>query len=397
MSIPSIRLERGRAERVRSGHPWVFSNEIAGAVRDLPEGGTVDVLDHRGAFLGRGHANPSSLIAVRLLSRRKREDIDHPAFLAHRIREAIAYRQTVQPGRRSLRLVHGEADGLPGLHVDRYGDVLAVNLTTAGMEARRDVLRGALREVLEPGAAVLRCDGIEREREGLDPEHGAWFGEIPDHVDIDEHGVRFRVRPLQGQGSPHFYDQATNRARAASLCADRRVLDVYSHDGAWALHALVGGARAAIAVDRAQDACERAQVNGDLNGVGDRLLILKDEGKRTLQGLLDAQERFGAVMVDPPPFATSKKAVPGALEGYRDLNRIALALVEPGGLLFTSSHSRPVGEGPFVEALHQAASEIGRRLRIAHRGEQAPDHPIDPVLRESRFLIHFALVVDLQA
>ncbi len=397
MSHPVVTLDRGRDKRPRSGHPWVFSNELSSPVRDLPPGGTVDVVDAKGAFIGRGYANPNSLIAVRLLTRNRREEIDHHGFFAHKLRQALAYRAAALPGRGSLRLVHAEGDGLPGLVIDRYDDILAVQITTLGLETRRDLIRRAIEDVLAPRGVVLRNDSRSRELEGLAMERGPWWGEIPDAVTIDEYGVKFEVAPLAGQKTGHFYDQAENRRFAASLCAGRSVLDLYSHNGAWALHALVGGATRAVAVDRAEEACAQAEANGRLNGVSDRLVVLQSEGKQALEHLVAAGQRFGAVVVDPPAFAKARKAIPMALKGYRDVNALALSLVEPGGFLFASSCSFHVLEEKFEEAIHEAARMTGRRLRLVRRGEQCADHPVVPGIPETRYLKNFAYYVELDA
>lgn len=394
MTIPALRLRAKHDQRVRNGHPWVFSNEIDGDVKALPPGGTVDILDAKGAFLGRGYANPASLIAVRLLSRR-REDVDHPAFWAQRIRDAVQYRATVQPGRRSLRLVHAEADGLPGLVVDRYGDWLAVQLTTLGTESRRELIAGALREVVEPHGAVLRSEGRARQLEGLDEERGPWFGDPPEHVDIDEHGVAFRVDLLGGQKTGHFYDQAENRRIAGSLCRGRTVLDVYANGGGWALHALHHGATSAVCIDKSTECAERMVVNADLNGVADRMQIVAAEGKATLQQLVAESARFGAVVLDPPAFAKQRKAAGSALRGYREINALGMTLVEPGGLLFTSSCSYHVQEDRLLDEIAKAARQTGRRLRLFRRGDQAPDHPVLLDVPETRYLKSYAFQVQM--
>ncbi len=390
MNTPVATLRPGRDKRARAGHPWIFSNELQG-VADLPEGGTVDVVSHEGAFVGRGYANPRSLIAIRLLTRNRREDIDHPAFYLGRLREAAAYREAVQPGRRDLRLVHAEGDGLPGLIVDRYDDVLAVQINTLGMEVRKGALQEALLQVFGPRGAVLRNTSRARELEGLPVECRAWFGEVPEEVVVEEHGVRFRVTPLAGQKTGHFYDQAENRRLAAALCRGRRVLDVYAYNGAWALHALAAGAEAAVTVDKSEDACRQAEQNAALNGVSDRLTILHSEGKKALEHLVAAGERFGAVVLDPPAFAKTRKAATSALRGYRDINVLGMNLVAPGGLLFTSSCSYHIEEDRFVGVLQQAARRANCRVRILRRGEQAPDHPVVPGVPESRYLKSYAL------
>ncbi len=396
MSIPNLRLKPKHDRRIRGGHPWVFSNELEGDVKALPAGGTVDVSDAKGAFLGRGYANPKSLIAVRILSRR-REDVDHPSFWTNRIRSAANYRASALPGRKSLRLIHAEGDGLPGLVVDRYGDFLAVQLTTLGMESRRELIADALREVIEPAGAVLRSEGKARQLEGLEDDRGTWFGDPPEHVDIDEYGVTFRVPLFGGQKTGHFFDQAQNRHFAGPLCRGRTVLDVYANGGAWALHALKNGAEHATTIDKSLDCCDRTEVNGELNGVAGQMEIIQGEGRKTLQWLVQRQQQFGAVVLDPPAFAKTRKTAGNALRGYSEINALGLSLVEQGGFFFSSSCSYHVEEDRFLAEIVKAAAKVQRRLRIVRRGEQASDHPVRPGVPETRYLKSYAFQVEIKA
>ena len=392
MSVPVVALRPKHDKRVRAGHPWVFSNELADPVAQLPSGGIVDVVDAKGAFLGRGYANPQSLIAVRLLARRDQE-LDQAGFWVRRLQEAVAYRRVVFGDRHDLRLVFGEGDRLPGLVIDRFGDVVSVQLTTLGMEQRRGLIEEAIREVLAPKGAVLRSEGPARQKEGLEDERGLWFGEVPDLVEIEEYGVKFMAAPLDGQKTGHFYDQAVNRAYAGPLCKGMRVLDVYANGAGWALQALAHGATQAIAIDKSESCCDRMVANAELNGVADRLIPLCDEGKRSLQALGSAGERFDAVMLDPPAFAKNRKAAGAALRGYRDINALGLSLVRPGGLLFTSSCSYHVEEDLFVAEVVAAAKQVGRSLRVVRRGEQAADHPVRTEIPETRYLKSWAFHV----
>lgn len=383
--IPEVRLKPRADKRARAGHPWIFSNEIDGSVKDLPPGGAVDVLGPNGAFIAKGYANPHSLIAIRLLTRNRREDIDHPAFYQRRIAEALAYRERVLPGRSSYRMVHAEGDALPGLVIDRLGGVLAVQLTTLGMDSRKPQLEQALR-ALGFEAAVLRNDAPVRELEGLEQGRGPWFGDIPDLVEIEEYGVRFGVGLLEGQKTGHFFDQTDNRHWLGALSKGKTVLDVYANTGGFALHALVNGAEKAVMVEKSEAVCELALANAQRNGVADRLTILCDEGKRTLESLVAEGHRFDVVNLDPPAFAKTKKAVASAVRGYREINALGLSLVQPGGLFGTSSCSFHVHEDTYVDAVAEAARHVGMRLRLSRRGGQGPDHPVTPGIPETRYL-----------
>jgi 23S rRNA (cytosine1962-C5)-methyltransferase len=390
-----VKLKPKHERRIAAGHPWVFSNEIDGDVSALPPGGIADVVDAKGRFLGRGYANPRSLISVRILSRARREDVDAVAFYAVRLLQAKALREAIYPDRRSLRLVFGEADGLPGLVVDRYDDVLAVQITTLGMEVRKPQLAEALQQVFAPRAAVLRNDMKVRELEGLEQGREVWFGDAPDEVTFDESGVRFVLPVLGGQKTGHFFDQHDNKRFAAQLCRGRTVLDLYSNTGGWALHALRAGAHRALCVDKDPGNAELCRRNAALNGVGDRLEAVAAEGKQTLQALVAEGRRFGAVVVDPPAFAKTRKVAGSALHGYRDVNALALTLIEADGFLFTSSCSHHVFEDRFLEAIRDAARDAGRQLQMVRRGEQASDHPVLPAVPETRYLKSFAFRVTM--
>ncbi len=391
--IPAVRLHPRHDQRVKAGHPWIFSNEIADDVKTLPAGGAVDVFDSKGAFVGRGYANPRSLIAIRLLSRRRKEDIDTPVFFAARLRDALAYRTACAPDRRSLRLVHAEADGLPGLVIDRFDNVLTVQITTLGMEVRKDAIEQAIREELAPDGVILRGDARMREMEGLEEERRLWFGEVPPEVAIDEHGVTFLVDAMGAQKTGHFYDQAENRRFAASLSKGRTVLDVYCNTGGFGLHALKAGATSVVAVDSSEETMQRAIRNAAANGVGDKFEGICAEGRTTLEKLVGQGRRFGSVVLDPPAFAKSRKVASKALVGYRDVNALGLMLVEEGGFLFTSSCSYHVEEERFIDTVVEAARKTGRKLRMVRRGEQAPDHPVVPAIPESRYLKSLAFHV----
>lgn len=391
----AIKLKPKCEGRIASGHPWVFSNEIDGDVKSIPPGGVVDVFDSRGKFLGRGYGNPASLISVRLLTKRRKEDIDSSFFYAQRLREALALRQDAYPGRTSMRLVFSEGDRLPGLVVDRYGDVLSVQITTLGMEQRKEALATALQEVFAPQGAVLRNEASVRLLEGLEQHTDVWFGEVPDEVTFDECGVTFSTAPLGGQKTGHFYDQVDNKRFAATFCKGRTVLDVYANTGGWALHALRAGAVSAVTIDSGAGNAERTLANAKANGFEGQVEAIDAEGKKTLQRFVAEGRRFGAVVLDPPAFAKTRKTANSALRGYREINALGLTLVEEGGYFFTSSCSYHAHEDRFLEAVNHGARDAGRRLQMIRRGEQAVDHPNLPAVPESRYLKSFAFRVGM--
>jgi len=390
-----VQLRPRRDKRVAAGHPWVFANEIDGDVKNLPLGGTVDVHDAKGKFLGRGYANPRSLIAIRICTRRRKEDIDRPEFFMARFMEAQNYRRTIFPDRKSMREIYAEGDGVPGLIIDRYDDILAVQIGTLGIEERKDALREAIERVYKPAGVVLRNDSPMRSLEGLSRSSEKWFGEVPDLVEFDEMGIRFAMPTLGGQKTGHFFDQAENRAFAGPLCAGKTVLDVYSNTGGWALSALRNGAISAVMVDKDPNNVELGLNNAELNGFEGKLEGIADEGKKTLEILVSQGRQFGAVVLDPPAFAKTKKAVGAALKGYREINTLGLLLTQPGGVFFTSSCSHHIYEDRFLELVNEAARMAGRRLRLIRRGEQSSDHPVLPGVPETRYLKSYAFFVEM--
>ena len=390
----TVRLGANQDRRIRAGHCWVFSNELATDVAALPAGGAVIVEDARGRYLGTGYANPNSLIAVRILTRDPADDIDAAAFYQRRIEAAARLRATVMPRRRSHRLVAAEADDLPGLIIDRYEDVAAVVVGTLGLEVRKPLLREALQATGLVSGAILRDQSASRRLEGLPQgEPSLWFGEVPAQVPFQENGVSLLADLRHGQKTGFFFDQAHNRAAAFGM-ANGRVLDVYANTGAWGIGALLHGASEAVAIEVSAPTCALIAENAQRNGVGDRLTVMCAEAWEAMSRLRAEKARFDAVYFDPPAFAKSRKTAGVALRAYRDHNALAMQLVAPGGLLFTSSCSHHIEEERFWEELMAAADRAHRRLRLIRRGGQAPDHPIHPAIPETRYLKHLAFVVD---
>jgi 23S rRNA (cytosine1962-C5)-methyltransferase len=379
--------------RSRPGHPWVFANEIVDPpVSALPAGDQVEVVDERGRVLGRGYCNPQSLITIRIVTRGA-ADLDAVDLYRERLADALALRARVLPDRRSYRVCAGEADGLPGLILDRYEDVIVAQITTLGMERRKHLLQEAVASVLAPRGAVLRNDVGARVLEGLPTDNEVWFGEVPDRVEFDENGVRLLADVREGQKTGFFFDQAENRRFLAGRCDGARMLDVYAHTGAWAIGALRAGAVAATAVDVSAGACALIRANAALNGVSDRLTVVQDDARAALAKLHAEGARFDVVCVDPPAFAKSRKKAAVALAAYKSVNADAFRLVAPGGLYFASSCSHHVLAERFEEAVVAGARAAGRRVQLVRRGGQAPDHPILPGVPETEYLKHLVFVV----
>jgi 23S rRNA (cytosine1962-C5)-methyltransferase len=391
---PALRLLAGRHKRLAAGHPWVYSNEVAmdAAAKALPPGSLVTLHDDRGEALGVAIFNPHPLVSARLLDARATRRVDR-GFLVQRLRRALSIREALfdQP---FYRLVHAEADGFPGLVIDRFGPTLVCQLNSAGMDRLESELVAALEEVLAPETIVLRNDSSARGLEGLERGVRLAKGALDGPVELVENGARFFAEPLSGQKTGWFYDQRENRAFMARLSKGRRVLDLYSFGGGFGVLALVAGATEAVLVDRAEAALAGGERAAEANGVAAQCRTMKAEAFHEMQRLGDAGERFGVVIADPPAFAKSKKDLPTALRGYRKMTRLAAALVEPGGFLFCASCSHNVSIEDFSDAVRRGLLDAGRNARILRSAGAAPDHPVHPSLPESAYLKGLALALD---
>lgn len=387
MDLPPLYLKKREQARVRAGHPWVFSNEVEverSPLSAFEAGQMVALRSDGGAFLGAAYVNPRSLILARIVSRRLGETLDG-ALLQRRLQHAVTMRQQLF-ARPFYRLVFGESDGLPGLVVDRYDELLVVQIFTAGMEQVRDTVLTALDVVLAPKTVVFRNDIPSRVLEGLDLYVGTPVGAVPEWVAIEEHGARFEVSVLEGQKTGWYFDQRPNRARLLDYARGRRVLDTFSYGGAWGIQAALGGARQVLCVDASESALRQVRRNARLNGVEQTVSPVRGDAFEILKGLHSEGERFGAVVLDPPAFIRRRKDISAGLEAYRRLNRLAMRLLEPDGILITSSCSTHLRRDKLHDALWQAARLYHRELQLLEEGHQGPDHPVHPALPESGYL-----------
>jgi 23S rRNA (cytosine1962-C5)-methyltransferase len=386
-TIAPLRLKKDQDRRILAGHCWVYSNEVdtqATPLTELAPGQPVRILSHGGHPLGQGYVNPHSLICARLVSHDPRRPLT-PALWVERIRNALALRERLYPTP-YYRLVFGEGDGLPGLIVDRYGDLLAVQITTAGMERARAELLAALEQVLRPRTIVLRNDTPVREREGLPQGTETVLGDPPGDVELVEQDTRFLLSPLTGQKTGWFFDQAENRARLPRFGAAGRVLDVFSYLGAWGLQAAMRGAEEVVCVDSSAAALERVGENARRNDLLERVSALQGDAFDVLGALRQQQERFDLVLLDPPAFIKRRKDEREGLQAYRRLNRLGLELLQPGGLLVTSSCSFHLGREAFLRSVQQAARRAGVTVQLLATGGQGPDHPVHPAIPETAYL-----------
>ena len=394
MELNVLRLKPNQDRRLRAGHLWVYSNEVdtaATPLKGLAPGEQVVVQNARGRFLGYAYVNPNSLICARLMSRQPDHPIDTP-LLVHRLKVALALRARyfAQP---YYRLVFGEADGLPGLVVDRYGDHLVAQIGTAGMEALRDEIVAALEKVLQPVSILWRNDSGVRELEGLDRYVEVAAGEVPDQLELVEGGCRFRVPASTGQKTGWFFDQAFNRDLLMPRVKGLRVLDVCSYVGAWGVRAAAAGAREVLCVDASASALEQVEANAALNDVGDRVRTLRGDAFDSLRELKARGERFDVIVLDPPAFIKRRKDMKQGVMAYRRLNEAALALTAREGLLVTASCSFHMDRDQLLRTVQQAARHGDRHLQLLQSGQQGPDHPVHPAIPETAYLKAFYLRV----
>ncbi len=391
---PTVALQPGRHKRVEAGHPWVYSNEIVmdAAAKALPPGTLVTLRKAGGEALGVATFNAHTLVSARILDRDAKQHIDR-AFFAARLESALALRRRLY-AEPHYRLVHAEADGLPGIAADRFGDVLVAQLNTAGMARLEEEFVAACDAVLAPRAIVLRNDSPARALEGLEPELRIAKGEIDGPIELSENGARFLADPREGQKTGWFFDQRDNRRFVAGLSAGARVLDLYCYAGGFAIAAAQAGADAVLALDRSEPALALAAASAELNGVGRRCRFQRADAFGELSRLVAAGERFDVVIADPPAFVKSKKDLGPGLRGYRKLARLAATLVERGGVLFIASCSHNVEPPDFAEAVRRGLEDAGRSGRILRSAGAAPDHPVHPWLPESAYLKAQALVLD---
>ena len=334
--------------------------------------------------MGTGYINPHVLLCARLVSR----DIEHPlspSLLVHRLNVALSLRERVYE-RPFYRLVYGEGDGLPGLIVDRYGDLCVVQITTAGMERLKDDILAALQKVLKPGAVLWRNDSPMRELEGLERYVAEAAGKVPEFVTVEEDSLRFQIAPRTGQKTGWFYDQRDNRARLDRYIRDRRVLDMFSYVGAWGIRAAARGAREARVVDSSAPALALAAANAALNGISDQVQIQQGDAFEVLKALREARERFDVVIVDPPAFIKRRKDFKEGALAYRRINEMAMQVLERDGLLVSCSCSPLLSRDLLIQTLLQAARHLDRNLVILEQGRQGPDHPVPPAILETEYL-----------
>ncbi|MEO8670026.1 MAG: class I SAM-dependent rRNA methyltransferase [Tahibacter sp.] len=390
MEYPALYLKRGEDARLRAGHLWVFSNEVdvqRSPLSGFEPGEICAIVDAAGKAIGVGYVNPNSLICARLVSRGLEHALDR-SLIVHKLNIALSLRERIY-AEPYYRLVYGESDGLPGLTVDRFGDVLVAQATTAGMERLKEEVEAALVKVIKPSALVWKNDASIRTMEQLPEYADLAFGELPQPLLVREGGLEFECDPIGGQKTGWFYDQHANRDLMAPYVAGKRVLDVCSYLGGWGLRAAAMGASEVVCVDASANAVEAIRRNAQRNGFASNVTAVKADAFDELKRLRETRERFDVVILDPPAFVKRKKDFSEGRMAYRRLNEMAMQVLQRDGVLVTLSCSYHMPRATLLDGLQQAARHLDRQAQVLVQLQQSPDHPIHPAIVETEYLKGF--------
>ena len=400
-NFPSYIVTKKATDSLKSGHPWVFEDEIIEKPDNVENGSIVDVLSEKGTYLGSGLLSESSKIRIRILSSNANEKFEKE-FFERRIKYALDYRLAVMgEDFSSCRLVFGEADGLPGVTVDKYEDMLVSQILSYGMEMRKDILYSSLiKHLSEAGVQVKgiyeRSESNIRSLEGLEALDG-WYYKDKDAkgiVQICENGIKYNVDIEHGQKTGFFLDQKYNRLAVSKLAKGKTVLDCFTHTGSFALNAAKGGANSVIAVDVSQEAIDNARENAKINGLEDKVEFRCENVFDTLPRLLDEHAKFDFIILDPPAFTKSRRTIADAERGYKEINFRAMKILPRGGFLATCSCSHFMDTERFIRMLKSAAFDAGVTLKLIEQRRQSPDHPTLMNVPETDYLKFFTFQIN---
>jgi 23S rRNA (cytosine1962-C5)-methyltransferase len=393
-SLPTVILKPGEADRIVAGHPWVYHSSVLRMTAQARDGELVQVKDHRQRLLGVGFFNSKSRINVRVLDR-DRVEVD-AAFFEQRIRAALAVRERHLPGASSFRVVNAESDFLSGLIVDKYEDVLAIQISSLGMDKRKEIIVAALQKIFAPRAIVERSDVGSRKFEGMEEANGVLAGELSGPVTVKLNGLQFETDLATGHKTGMYLDQQTSYEAVGQFAKGAQVLDCFSFLGGFGLHAARAGATQVHMLDQSAEAVAASLRNAKVNGLGGRVSaeavnvfdwLKANTVTKPNEKLLP---KFDVIVLDPPSFTRTRAAVPDALRGYKEIHVRALKLLKPGGVLATFCCSHHVNAQLFQDTVLSAAFDTRKVLRRVATYSQSPDHPIIPMIPETEYLKGFA-------
>ncbi len=387
-TLRSLRLKKSEDRRLRAGHVWIYSNEIdiqATPLKLFSKGEEVLVEAADKTVLGVAYVNPNSLITARLFTRRAHERLNTP-FFVKQLKTALEWRERLFDTP-YYRLVFGESDGLPGCVIDRFDDVLVIQLNTAGMDVQREMIVAACQTAFPWVQHILfRNDSGRRMTEGLEQEVTVGLGAPPQMIMLEENNTFFSVPLWEGQKTGWFYDHRLNRSRLSHYVADRSVLDVFSYLGAWGIQAAKEGASSVTCIDSSARATQLIQANAECNCVSDKVTVITEDAFVALKKLSQSDALFDVIVLDPPAFIKKLKDKKEGFLAYQRINEAALKLLAPGGLLISCSCSMHMGYDDLIQAIRRANTSLAHALQIVERGHQAPDHPIHLMIPETDYL-----------
>ena len=393
-TLPSVYLKPGEADRIVAGHPWVYHNEILRLTQEVGDGEQVQVKDHRQRLLGTGFYNSKSKINVRLLAPDR--ITPNAAFFEERIRAALAVRQRHLPGATSFRVVNAESDFLSGLIVDKYEDVLVVQISSLGMDKRKKVIVQALEAIFSPRAILERSDVASRKFEGLEESNGVLAGEVTEKISVNLNGLKFETDLIGGHKTGMYLDQQANYQAVSQFAKGGQVLDCFSFLGGFGLHAARAGAAQRRLLDQGADAVAASERNAKANKLSEKCsfeTVNVFDWLKTATAVAPHEKvipRYDLIILDPPSFTRNRASVPDALRGYKEIHLRALKLLRPGGTLATFCCSHHVSTELFQDSLLSAAYDTRKVLRRVATYAQSPDHPIIPMIPETEYLKGFA-------
>lgn len=385
--LAKLRLKKNEERRIKQGHVWIYSNEVdnqATPLKSFEPGQQVIVEASNGKELGLAYVNPQTLICARLLSRSSKLELNIK-FLKKRIQAAQELRELsfAEP---FYRLVFGDSDGLPGLVVDRFGDVFSVQITTAGMEAVKADIVQVLINLYQPQAIVMKNDLASREMEGLSLYEEVVYGETPESLVITENNTLFEIPVEEGQKTGWFYDHRASRKRVQELVKGKRVLDVFSYLGGWGVAAANAGAEEVTCVDASELALDGVDHNAALNRVAEKMTTIQGNAFEVLSALRTEGFKYDVVIVDPPAFIKRKKDFKKGFEAYRRINELAMRVLEKDGILVSASCSHHLSRDDLLKSVQSAARHIDRNVQLFDQGHQGPDHPVHPAIPETEYI-----------
>ncbi len=391
--IKSIKLKKDAERRIKAGHLWIFSNDIDTGINSLKNysaGEWVRVETAFGKAIAIGYINPHCLLCIRILTLNIHEKID-AAFFIKKIENAKSKREAIF-SEKFYRVVFGESDRLPGVVIDQFNEIIVVQINTAGMEALKLFLIEAVQTVFNPKTLLLKCDSTERHNEGLNAYTEVLGDALPDFIEIKENDCLFRASLLTGQKTGWFFDHRFNRARIASYCRDKRVLDVFSYCGAFSIPCAKKGAREVIAIDRSQPALDLLKQNAELNSLNNIKTHCGD-ALELMQNLIAQKEKFDVIILDPPALIKRKKDIDAGEKMYQKLNEAALNLLTAHGILFSASCSMHLSSEDLLNAIRKAGINTHREISVLEQCHQGPDHPMHPAIAETNYLKGFVVSV----